>query len=100
MTTATRWGGLPDIPALGEFVPGYEASTWFGVGAPRHTPAEIIGTLNKEINAGLADRKMRISLDELGGGVFASSPAEFGKFITDETERWRKVVRFAGAKPG
>jgi tripartite-type tricarboxylate transporter receptor subunit TctC len=99
VTSATRWGALPDTPAIGEFVPGYEASTWFGIGAPRHTPAEIVAKLNKEINAGLADPKMRARLDDLGGGVFASSPAEFGKLLADETEKWGKVVKFAGLKP-
>jgi tripartite-type tricarboxylate transporter receptor subunit TctC len=99
VTTATRWDALPDIPTIGEFMPGYEASTWFGVGAPRHTPTEIIDKLNKEINAGLADPKMRTKLDDLGGGAFPSSPAEFGKLIAEETEKWAKVVKFAGIKP-
>ena len=98
VTTATRWDALPDIPTIGEFLSGYEASTWFGFGAPRNTPADIVDTLNKVINAGLADPKMRSRLDDLGGGVFASSPAEFGKLITNETEKWGKVVRFAGIK--
>jgi tripartite-type tricarboxylate transporter receptor subunit TctC len=98
VTSATRWEALPDIPAIGEFVPGYEASTWFGIGAPSHTPAEIVDRLNKEINAGLADPKVRARLDDLGGGVFASSPAEFGTLIAEETEKWGKVVRFAGIK--
>jgi tripartite-type tricarboxylate transporter receptor subunit TctC len=99
VTTATRWDMLPDIPTIGEFVPGYEASTWFGVGAPRNTPDEIVDKLNREINAGLADPKMRARLDDLGGGVFASSPAEFGKLLADETEKWGKVVRNAGLRP-
>jgi tripartite-type tricarboxylate transporter receptor subunit TctC len=99
VTTATRWGSLPDIPTIGEFVPGFEASAWFGVGAPRNTPGEVVDRLNKEINAGLADPKMRTLIDNLGGGVFATSPAEFGKFITEETEKWGQVVRFSGAKP-
>jgi tripartite-type tricarboxylate transporter receptor subunit TctC len=99
VTTATRWGSLPDIPTIGEFVPGFEASAWFGVGAPRNTPGEVVDMLNKEINAGLADPKMRTLIDNLGGGVFATSPAEFGKFITEETEKWGQVVRFSGAKP-
>jgi tripartite-type tricarboxylate transporter receptor subunit TctC len=98
VTTATRWEMLPNIPAIGEFVPGYEATTWFGIGAPMHTPAAIIDRLNREINAGLVDPKMNARLDDLGGGAFVSSPAEFGKLIAEETEKWGKVVRFAGIK--
>ena len=98
VTTATRWEVLLDIPTVGEFVPGYEASTWFGIGAPRHTPTAIIDVLNKEINAGLADPKLKVRLDDLGGGAFASSPAEFGKLLADETEKWAKVVKFAGIR--
>jgi len=98
VTTATRWEVLLDIPTVGEFVPGYEASTWFGIGAPRHTPTTIIEKLNKEINAGLADPAMRTKLDNLGGGIFASSPTEFGKLIADETEKLAKLVKFAGIK--
>jgi tripartite-type tricarboxylate transporter receptor subunit TctC len=98
VTTATRWGAMPDLPTIGEFVPGYEATTWFGIGAPRHTPAAIIDRLNNEINAGLADPKVRARLDALGGGVFATSPAEFGRFIADETEKWGKVVKFSVIK--
>src|SRR5262245_3109278 len=82
-----------------EFVPGYEASAWFGVGAPKATPAEIVEKLNKEINAGLADPKMKARLADLGGIVLVGSPAEFGPFIADETEKWAKVVKFAGIKP-
>ncbi len=99
VTTATRWEALPNIPTVGEFVPGYEASTWFGIGAPRNTPADIIEKLNKEINAGLVDRKIKARIDDLGGGAFASSPNEFGKLIADETEKWAKVVKFAGITP-
>jgi len=99
VTSAARWEALPDIPTMSEFVPGYEASTWFGIGAPGHTPATIVARLNSEINAGLTDPKMRAKLDNLGGGVFASSPAEFGKLIADETDKWAKVVKFAGLKP-
>ena len=99
VTTATRSEALPDIPTVGEFVPGYEASTWFGIGAPRNTPAEIIDKLNKEINAALADPKIKARLADLGGTVLAGSPADFGKFIADETEKWAKVVKFAGIKP-
>jgi len=86
VTTATRSETLPDLPTVGEFVPGYEASTWFGVGAPKATPAEIVEKLNKEINAGLADPKIKARLADLGGGALALSPAEFSKLIADETE--------------
>jgi tripartite-type tricarboxylate transporter receptor subunit TctC len=99
VTTATRWEGLPDIPTVNDFVSGYEASAVFGLGAPRNTPAEIIDTLNKEINAALADPKMKARLADLGGTVLAGSPADFGKLITEETEKWGKVVKFSGAKP-
>jgi tripartite-type tricarboxylate transporter receptor subunit TctC len=98
VTTTTRSEVMPNIPTLGEFVPGYEASTWWGVGAPRSTPAEIINMLNKEINAGLADPKMKARLADLGGTVLPGSPAEFGKLIADETEKWGKVIRAAGIK--
>ena len=99
VTTATRSEALPDIPTVGEFVPGYEASAWFGVGAPKNTPAEIIDKLNKEINAALADPKMKARLADLGGTVLAGSPADFGKLIADETEKWAKVIRAANIKP-
>jgi tripartite-type tricarboxylate transporter receptor subunit TctC len=99
VTTATRSPMLPDIPALSESLPGYEASTWFGVGAPKATPAEIVDKLNKEINAGLVDPKIKARLTDLGGTVLAGSPGDFGQFIADETEKWAKVVRFAGIKP-
>ena len=99
VTTATRLDVLPDIPTVGDFVPGYEASGWIGLGAPKNTPAEIIDKLNKEINAGLADPKIKARLADLGGTVLAGSPAEFGKLIADETEKWGKVVKFAGIKP-
>jgi tripartite-type tricarboxylate transporter receptor subunit TctC len=99
VTTATRSNALPNIPTVGDFVPGYEASSWFGVGAPRGTPAEIVDKFNHEINAALADPRMKARLADLGGMVFASSPAEFGKLIAAETEKWAKVVRFSGAKP-
>ena len=98
VTTSYRAAALPDIPTMGEFVPGYEASTWFGIGAPKNTPAEIVDKLNKEINAGLADPKLKGRLADLGATVLAGSPAEFGKLIADETEKWTKVVRFAGIK--
>jgi tripartite-type tricarboxylate transporter receptor subunit TctC len=98
VTTATRWDDLPEIPTVGEFVPGFEVSTWFGVGTPRNTPAEIVGKLNKEINAGLADPKLKARLADLGGTALTGTPADFGKLIADETEKWAKVVKFAGIK--
>jgi tripartite-type tricarboxylate transporter receptor subunit TctC len=98
VTTATRSEALPDIPTVDEFVPGYEASAWQGIGAPKNTPAEIIDRLNKEINAGLADPKLKTRLADLGGTVLVGSPAEFEKFIGDETEKWAKVIRAAGIK--
>jgi tripartite-type tricarboxylate transporter receptor subunit TctC len=98
VTTAMRVVVLPDIPTVGDFVPGYEASTWAGVGAPKNTSAEIIEKLNKEINAGLADPKMEARLADLGGTALAGSPADFGKLIADETEKWAKVIKFSGAK--
>jgi tripartite-type tricarboxylate transporter receptor subunit TctC len=87
------------VPTVSEFVPGYEASVWFGIGAPKATPAEIVEKLNKEINAGLADPKMKTRLADLGGAVLPGSPSDFGKFITNETEKWAKVIKFAGIKP-
>jgi tripartite-type tricarboxylate transporter receptor subunit TctC len=99
VTTATRSETLPDIPTLAEFVPGYETSGWAGLGAPRETPTEIIDRLNKEINAGLADPKLKARFAELGGTVLPGSPADFGKLIAEETEKWGKVVKFAGIKP-
>jgi tripartite-type tricarboxylate transporter receptor subunit TctC len=99
VTTSTRSEVLPDVPTVGDFVPGYEASIWFGVGAPRNTPAEIVEKLNQEINAGLADPKLRARLADLGGTVLAGSPADFGKLIADETEKWGKVIRAANIKP-
>jgi tripartite-type tricarboxylate transporter receptor subunit TctC len=99
VTTATRAEALPDLPTVAEFVPGYEASTWYGIAAPKNTAAEIIDKLNKEINAGLADSKMKAQLADLGGTALAGSPAEFGRIIADETEKWAKVVKFAGIKP-
>jgi tripartite-type tricarboxylate transporter receptor subunit TctC len=98
VTTATRSPMVADIPALSETLPGYEASTWFGVGAPRNTPIEVIDKLNKEINAGLTDPKMKSRLADLGGTMLAGSPADFGKLIADETEKWGKVVRAANIK--
>ena len=98
VTTSTRWEGLPDIPTVSEFVPGYEASFWWGVGAPKNTPAEIMDRLNKEINAGLADPKMKARLADLGGTVLPGTPADFGKLIADETEKWGKVIQAANIK--
>jgi tripartite-type tricarboxylate transporter receptor subunit TctC len=90
---------LPHIPTVGDFVPGYEASGWFGVGAPKRTPEDIVDTLNGEINAGLADLKIKARLADLGSTPFVVSPADFSKFIGDETEKWAKVIKFAGIKP-
>jgi len=98
VTTSTRLEVLPDTPTVGEFVPGYEASGWFGIGAPRNTPADVVDKLNKEINAALADPKIKARLAELGGIPLSMTPAEFGKFISDETEKWGKVVRAANIK--
>ena len=98
MTTATRSPVLPDIPTVNEFVPGYEASTWYGVGAPKATPAEIVDKLNKEINAALDDPKMKARLGDLGGMALAGSPADFGTLIATETEKWAKVIRAANIK--
>jgi tripartite-type tricarboxylate transporter receptor subunit TctC len=98
VTTATRSELLPDIPTVGESVPGYEASVWFGVGAPKNTPNEIIDTLNTEINAALSDPKLKARLADLGGKVLPGSSADFGKLIADETEKWAKVIRAANIK--
>ena len=98
VTTAKRLDALPDIPAVAEFLPGYEAVAWIGVGAPTGTPSPIIDTLNKQINAGLADEKIKTRLAELGSIVVTGSPAEFGKFIVAETAKWGKVIRDAHIK--
>jgi tripartite-type tricarboxylate transporter receptor subunit TctC len=98
VTTASRWPGLPDIPAVAEFVPGYEASTWTGIGAPRGTPAEIVEKLNKAVNAGLADANLKGQLFDLGATVLPGSPVDFAKFIVEETKKWGDVVKFSGAK--
>jgi tripartite-type tricarboxylate transporter receptor subunit TctC len=98
VTTARRAEALPDLPTVGEFVPGYEASLWWGIGVPKNTPVEIIDKLNKEINVGLADPKMKAQLAELGAEVLAGSPVDFGKLIVQDTEKWGKVVKFAGLK--
>ena len=99
VTTATRSESLPNIPAIDEFVPSYEASGWFGISAPRKTPAEIVDRLNKEINAAFADNAMRTRFTELGGTALPGSPIDFGDLIADETEKWGKVIRAAGIKP-
>jgi tripartite-type tricarboxylate transporter receptor subunit TctC len=98
VTTASRWPALPDIPTIAEFVPGYEASTWTGIGVPRGTSVEIVVRLNEAINAGLADPKLKAQLFDLGGTVLPGSPADFGKLIADETEKWGKVIKLAGIK--
>jgi tripartite-type tricarboxylate transporter receptor subunit TctC len=98
VTTATRPETLPDVPTVGEFVPGYEASSWYGLGAPKATPAEIVDKLNTEVNTALADPKMKARLADLGGTPLLGSPADFGKLIADETEKWGKVVKFPGIK--
>lgn len=99
VTTAARSEALPEVPSMSDFLSGYEASAWFGVGAPKNTPAEIVERLNKEVNAGLADATIKTRLADLGAAVFVQSPAEFGKFLTDETEKWAKVITVAGVKP-
>jgi tripartite-type tricarboxylate transporter receptor subunit TctC len=99
VTTTTRSQALPDIPTVSEFVPGYEASSWFGVGAPKDTPPAIVDRLNKEVNAGLADPKIKTRLADLGGTLLAGSPADFGNLIANETEKWGKVIRAAHIKP-
>src|SRR5215831_12437138 len=98
VTTATRLEVLPDIPTVEDFLPGYEASGWQGIGAPRNTPAEIIDKLNKEIGIGLADPKINARIVELGGTVLAGSPADFGKRVSDDVEKWAKVIKFAHIK--
>jgi tripartite-type tricarboxylate transporter receptor subunit TctC len=98
VTTATRWEGLPDLPILVDFVPGYEAISWLGIGAPQGTSTEIIQQLNTEINAGLADPTFKARLADVGGSALSGSPADFGRLIADETEKWGKVVKFVGIK--
>ena len=99
VTTASQLEALPDIPTVGEFVPGYESSLWYGLGGPKGAPAEIVEKLNREINTALVDPKFRARLVDLGGTMLAGSPADFGKLIAEETEKWAKVVKFAGIKP-
>jgi tripartite-type tricarboxylate transporter receptor subunit TctC len=98
VTTATRSEALPDIPTVGDFLMSFETSAWFGLGAPRNTPDEIVDRLNKEVNAGLADPKLKARFADLGSTVIPGSPADFGKFILDETEKWAKVIKFVGIK--
>jgi tripartite-type tricarboxylate transporter receptor subunit TctC len=98
VTSTARSEALPDVPAGAETLPGYEVSSWYGVGAPKGTPDAIIERLNKEINAGLADSKLKARIAEFGGTPMALSPAEFGKFIADETEKWGKVIRAANIR--
>jgi tripartite-type tricarboxylate transporter receptor subunit TctC len=98
VTTATRSDELPDIPTVAEFVPGYEASGWNGFGSPKSTPTEVIDKLNREINTALADPKIKAQLADLGTTPFAGSPADFGKLISEETEKWAKVIRAANIK--
>jgi tripartite-type tricarboxylate transporter receptor subunit TctC len=98
VTTAMRSEAFPEIPTIGDFVPGYESSAWLGLGAPKNTRAEIIDKLNREINSGLADPKIKMRFADLGGDVLALSPADFGRLIADETEKWGKVIRAANIK--
>jgi tripartite-type tricarboxylate transporter receptor subunit TctC len=98
VTTAARSEALPDLPTVGDFLPGFEASAWFGVAAPRQTPAQIVDRLNKEINAGLVEPKIKARLTDLGGTPLPGSSADFGKLIADETEKWARVIKFAGIK--
>jgi tripartite-type tricarboxylate transporter receptor subunit TctC len=99
ITAATRSKVMPDLPTVSEFVPGYESSAWYGVGAPKNTPSQIVEKLNKEINAGIAEPKMMERLVALGGAPLEGTPSDFGKLIADETKKWAKVVKFSGAKP-
>jgi tripartite-type tricarboxylate transporter receptor subunit TctC len=98
VTTTARLDVLPDVPTVAEFVPGYEASGFAGIGVPRNTPAEIIDRLNRELNAGLADSKVKARIVELGGTVLGGTPAEFATIISEATEKWAKVIKFAGIK--
>jgi tripartite-type tricarboxylate transporter receptor subunit TctC len=100
VTTASRWEGMADLPTVSESVLGYEASQWYGIGAPKNTPAEIVDRLNREINGGLADPTLKARLVDLGGTVLPGSPADFGKLIADEIEKWAKVVKFANVQLG
>jgi tripartite-type tricarboxylate transporter receptor subunit TctC len=99
VTTAERADVLPDVPSIAEFVPGYEAGGWYGIGVPKNVPAEVVDKLNREINASLADPKLKARLAEIGYATTGSSPAEFGNMIAREVEKWAKVIKFAGIKP-
>jgi tripartite-type tricarboxylate transporter receptor subunit TctC len=99
VTTTARSEAVPDLPTVGEFLEGYETSQWYGIGAPKSTPAEIVDKLNREVNAGLADPQMKATLANLGGTALAGSPADFGKLVADETEKWGKVIRATNIKP-
>jgi tripartite-type tricarboxylate transporter receptor subunit TctC len=99
VTTAARAEALPDVPTVSDFVPGYEMSAWYGIGAPKNTPAEIVDRLNMEINAGLVDPTLKVRLADLGSSAFVISPADFGEFIANETEKWAKVIRAGNIKP-
>jgi tripartite-type tricarboxylate transporter receptor subunit TctC len=98
VTTAKRADALPEVPTVADFVPGYESSQWYGLGAPKSTPTEIIDKLNQEVNAALVDSRMKARFVDVGGTVLPGSPADFGKLIAEETEKWGKVVKFAGIK--
>jgi tripartite-type tricarboxylate transporter receptor subunit TctC len=99
VTTVTRSAVFPDVPTVGEFVQGYEASSWYGICAPKNTPAEIIDRLNSEINAGLAEPRTKVQIADLGGTILSGSPADFGNLLASETEKWAKVIKFAGIRP-
>jgi len=99
VTTANRSGALPDVPTVSEFVPGYEASNWWGIAAPKRTPTDIVGKLNGELTTAVADAKIKARFADLGGTSLAGSPADFAKLIADETDKWRKVIRAANIKP-
>jgi tripartite-type tricarboxylate transporter receptor subunit TctC len=98
VTTATRWEGLPEVPPVADYVPGYEASTWYGIGAPKNTPADIVDSLNREVNVALADPKFKARLADFAGIPLAGSPADFGKLIAEETEKWGEVIKLVGIK--
>ena len=99
VTTTQRSPVLPAVPVVADFVPGFEASAWFGMGVPKGTPAEIVDKLNSEVNAALADPKIKARLLDMGGMLIPGTPADFGKLLAEETEKWAKVVKFSGAKP-
>jgi len=98
VTTSVRAEALPDLPIVADTVPGYEASAWYGLGAPQKTPAEIIDRMNKETNAGLADAKLKVRLADLGGTLIPGTPADFGRLIAEDTEKWAKVIRSANIR--